>query len=158
MNWSYIAGLFDGEGCACVSFKKNGPYWTVTPILFFSGSLNLLEQLKHFLQRENVKAGIYKIPPSRIFPEAKGTYSLSVVRWEGCKRVCSYIWDETIEKRAVIQLLRDAINLHDTCIRRRPIRGKLLTVEDLKTFDRIRHEIHKYARKGPKKLREYTFV
>lgn len=158
MNWSYAAGLFDGKGCVSIGFNHKGSYWIITPMIIFSGSSTLMENLKNFLERENVKANISKSSPSKLFPEAKGTYSIYIIRWEGCKRVCSYIWDEVIEKKPVIELLRKAIELHTECIRRRRIGGKLFTIQDLKELDRIRHEIHKYARKGPKKLKEYTFI
>lgn len=155
MNWSYVAGLFDGKGCVSIGFHHKGSYWIVTPIMVFSGSLTLSENLKSFLERENVKAAIYK--SSQVFPEAKGTYNVSITRWEDCKRVCSYIYDEVIEKKPITELLRKAIELHDNRKRKR-IRGRLFSPEDLKEFDKIRHEIHKYARKGRKKLREYTFI
>ncbi len=153
MNWSYIAGLFDGKGCANVGFQHRGPYWTVTPSIIFSVSSHLAEHLKNFLERERVNARVSSARPG-VFPEAKNTFKVSITNWDGCGKICSYIRDEVVEKKQVIELMMNAVQLHDER-RKRRIKGKLFTVDNLREFDRIRHEIHKRSRKGPKKLREY---
>jgi len=154
MNWSYIAALFDAKGCANIGFQHRGPYWTVTPSIIFSVSDNLAEDLKSFLGRERVNARVSSARASSIFSEAKNTFKVSITNWDGCRKICSYIRDEVIEKKQVIELMMDAIRLHDKR-RKKWMRGKLFTVNDLREFDRIRHEIHKHSRKGPKKLKEY---
>lgn len=156
MNWSYIAGLFDGRGCVNISLQHREPYWTVMPSIIFSVSSSLADHLKNFLERENVSARVSSVRSS-IFPEAKNTFKVSITNWDGCGKICSYIHDEVVEKNQIVKLMKNAVQLHDER-RRRRIKGKLFTVNDLREFDRIRHEIHKQSRKGPKKLKEYTFI
>lgn len=148
MNWSYIAGLFDGQGWVSLAIKQKDPYWIVTPAITLATSTEIGEPLKKFLERENVKVSVYK---------KQDFYCVSVHSWEGCHRVCSYIRDEVTGKKPTVELLMKAIELHRKS-RSQPRRdGRVFTVEDLEELDRIRREIHKYARKGSKKLRSYIF-
>lgn len=156
MNWSYIAGLFDGRGCVNIGLQHRGPYWTVTPSIIFSVSSNLAEHVKNFLERERVGARVSSARSGGIFPEAKNTFKVSITNWDGCGKICSYICDEVVEKKQIIELMMNAVQFHDER-RKKWMRGKLFTVNDLREFDRIRHEIHKRSRKGPKKLKEYDF-
>jgi len=149
MDWSYIAGLFDSKGWASITFKQKGPYLIVTPSITWVASTRIGESIKNFLEREKVRVSTCK----------KGDfYCVSVHSWDGCHRVCSYIEDHVTEKKHTVELLMQAIDLHHkrSWLPRRE--GRLFSKEDLKEFDRIRHEIHESTRKGPKKLREYTFV
>ena len=55
MNWSYLAGFFDADGCACIYKDRNAPRGAVT---FVSTDKEVIEDIDQFLKERNIGNGV----------------------------------------------------------------------------------------------------
>lgn len=75
MDWSYVSGFFDGEGCVFIG-RNNRPVVTVSQTV---GEHNVLEKLKAFLQAHGISsANIYSISRKHHNPKWKDAHTLQI--------------------------------------------------------------------------------
>jgi hypothetical protein len=135
MDWSYVAGLFDGEGS--ISFTKTKA--TVVLRINISASYEpTREALRSFLASRGISTGSYtsKNPHGQ-------SHWLSIHTWEGCRKFCHAVYPYLIEKKRHVEIAFRAFQL----------RTKIATNDEMffshmAEFDALRHELHALANKG----------
>jgi hypothetical protein len=152
MNWSYVAGLFDGEGNPSVKFAQRGKLIGIQASIEFTGSTVLLNELSCFLSAHNVKPSDLTLDHNSL----GSCVSMRIYRWKDAKIFLLHTINKLIEKKTQSELLLDAINAYYG-LECRANKTRKYTIEFLRKLDTIRHDIHSYAKKGRKELTEYDF-
>lgn len=143
MNWSYIAGLFDGEGSLSMTLiHKRTPFiW----INISSNNIPLNDKVLSFFEKEGIIAHIISSNNSW----GKST-RISISNWSGfeifIKRISPYIEG----KREQIIIAEKIINLHNEMKKER---GAIKA--HIADFDILRHSLHLLATKGNKTLKAW---
>jgi len=156
MNWDYVSGLFDGDGhgnlfikSPCNSHQRYG----TTPLIELAVSGDVIIPLRNFLTELGVfpqkRDYGYTTTTSNHFGSAK---YIKIGSWKGVKIFCENVIPRCYIKKERLQLLLNAIKL-----REKIIKDKNHNEDFISYFDYYRHEIHKFAKKGPKIIREYDY-
>ena len=159
MNWSYIAGLFDGEGhfsiCLSSSSRKSSDT-SVRIIASISGENEKKMQLiKNFLNEGGIFTSFgtyYTDYYSKNIGWQKGKAThLQISSFDGVTLFVNNIYNYLIFKKPQCEIVMRALKLKKDL--KAIGRGKIK--ENIYQFDELRHELHKYARKGPKQLKSW---
>lgn len=152
--WEYIAGLFDGDGCPSIGMKSRLSEKKRSILIAASisaGDRERFKPIKNFLLQNNVICCVSK--------GAKGkhktkdgwrqhtSYQLQIIEQKSLKIFLQSIYPFVLFKKKQIEILLEALRLKEE------LKSKGLKIRDnFYLFDELRHELHKYSRKGPRKL------
>ena len=144
MNWSYLAGLFDGEGCVTIT---RGTGWFIKPAVNIAANSKVLRaQIRLFLSQNSIKS----TESSTRNPSGRSA-RVSAFNWGECKAfVEKLLKSEVIEKRPQLETFLLAVRTWEE-------RNALTRHEYLTRMDDFRRKLHRFAKKGPKTLKEWTF-
>lgn len=140
--WEYIAGLFDGDGSVSISKSVSNKIPSINLKVVITGDRKHMETIKRFLEIENIKSNIYCGSPQN---------SLVIHNKKKIKRFLQNILPYVIYKKNVCKIMLEAVNLKE----RLKSKGYGEINKNLHLFDGLRHELHKYSRKGPRKLKSW---
>ena len=93
MNWSYLAGLIDGEGSIDCNPEGNHGHLRVG-IRISNTNRQVLEETRTFLGC----AGICRQPDTGTFKQQKPCYMFYVAGWRNILRICEGIQSDSIIK------------------------------------------------------------
>jgi len=141
VNWSYTAGIFDGEGNYTIGLAKCG----VKLFAQFSGRGKHLIEIKNFLDKNNISA-------FHSFTDAKRTPTLIIAGHEDLLRFCEMIYPYLVLKREHTVIMLRALMLKS--ILRKKGFGQLKS--NMALFDQLRHELHQLSLKGRLNLKEWN--
>jgi len=155
--WEYLAGLFDGEGCPNISksVKWKNPLKPVEGVfikLEITGESNHLHLIKQFLMDEGIYSGVLVGNKGK---EINGwrvntSFKLVISSHNGVKLFLINILPFLLLKKDVCKITLEGIFLKEQ------LKNKYGAIsENLYLFDKLRHKIHKYARKGRKTLKSW---
>jgi hypothetical protein len=92
MNWAYVSGYFDGEGCAGIyKVASRSPEYRRCEINFANTHLESLQAIQEFM-------GCGKIRPRKRMPNTKQQYSLVVGKRADLVRIIPLILEHSIIK------------------------------------------------------------
>uniref|UniRef100_A0A6M3LUS2 Homing endonuclease n=1 Tax=viral metagenome TaxID=1070528 RepID=A0A6M3LUS2_9ZZZZ len=158
MNWDYVAGLYDGDGHGNLFLKPPNDKikqrrFSAVPLIELAVSGDVIIPLRTFFNELGVfpqkrKYG-YTTKTSNPWGSAK---YIKAGSWKGTKIICENLIPRCYIKKDQLNLLFNAIKLREYIIK-----NKRHNEDFISYFDYYRHEIHKYAKKGPKKIREYDY-
>ena len=156
MNWDYIAGIFDGDGHGNLFIKQPNTSlqrYTTSPLIEMAVSGGVIVPLRDFLTERGVfpqkrKYG-YTTTTTNHWGSAK---YIKIGSWKGVKTFCENVIPRCYIKKERLVLLLNAVKL-----REKIIKDKRHNEEFISYFDYYRHEIHKFAKKGKKIIREYPY-
>lgn len=88
MDWDYVRGLFDGDGCALTKFCNNKDYYGI--LCFYSNDKHFLDKIKYFIDNELGICGAF------IFDRRTGVWKLDYRRKKdviklGLKLISNYL-------------------------------------------------------------------
>jgi len=117
MNWDYVAGFFDGEGCMYIAFNRytrNGkrccnPH---VQIIFTNTDKIALEAIADFLHAHDVKCGLYCCHRNKIWKgayNAKDLYSVRITSHESMATFVNAIKSKIISKNEKMQTVENAL-------------------------------------------------
>jgi Trp operon repressor len=125
MNWQYVAGFFDGEGCVTwdrgITKKHAGfstPTITVSQSGDFRGSV-VLERIKVFLREEGIHS---RIRPQKSKKRRKPMFNLVVSSRENVSLFLRKVLGAVIVKRTVVQDTLRFLTLYPSLAGRRTTR------------------------------------
>lgn len=138
MEWLYVAGLFDGEGCVAMAKDTHN---VVKLKIFISASYApTREALRSFLAQGGITTSEY----SNINKFGR-SHNIEIQSWDGCEKFLNSVFPYVLEKRRHLEIAKEAIKLH----KRVKAEGKGAGVRRIKDFDVLRHKLHALANKGP---------
>lgn len=110
LNWSYIAGFFDGEGCICVPHSpvtvRGGIFISMVQTKY-EGSL-LIASIANFLQSNSIGCAVkHGITPSN--PKWASSHRVDITNWEDGVRFLSFVLPYLTIKKTQAQ---DTIRYH----------------------------------------------
>ena len=143
MNWSYVAGLFDGEGS--VGFVKSEsihPFFSIS-----TTSPTLIEKLTQFFKENGISSS------SHISKVALGKTGLIAVQsWDGTEKVVKALMPFVYEKHLQLLIFKQGIDLHKTCVLTHGFHHLLAHKDD---WNQLRSDLHSLAHKGRKTIKVY---
>lgn len=138
IDWSYIAGLFDGDGSVTLG-KSKSTNSLVYFVCISSSDTEFLQQLKKWFNKQHVKA-IVTNPKS-------STPQLQIHSTKSIRTFIERTIDKSIIKKQRLKIMLDVLNLKEE------LKNKgLLINQNFHLFDKKRRELHALAKKGPKTL------
>lgn len=112
INWSYMAGFFDGEGCVCFSptgSTGKGKLQCHVSQTREVGKL-LLEEIRDFLLSHGIDSHLYSWNMDKYNPNRRGGYhKLVVTRWDHAVTFLRSVFPYLKIKRVIAQ---DVIRYH----------------------------------------------
>lgn len=153
MEWIYIAGLFDGEGHFTIALQKRKA--KSQAILFVASitgeSKKAWQPISSFLEKENISFS-YHIN-KKIYGWTKHeSCAILIQRDKDTKKFAEKIYPFLIFKKPQCKIILKAIKLKEEL--KKKYYGAI--IDNLNLFDELRHELHKYAKKGPKVLESWA--
>lgn len=139
MNWSYVAGLFDGEGCVAIANSGGKNSVSVYVRCNLGCSQKLAYALISFLKLQNISTSPYCIRKNHLGI----TGELHIYGWRNVENFSINVFPFSIEKKESLSLILKATELHTTI----KANGDRY-IDYMPEFDEIRHAIHAYAKKG----------
>lgn len=154
MDWSYIAGLFDGDGHPSIALKNQLPRSIQITARITGGNKEQFRPIKDFLKQSEIHAGIHRSSIGKHKSKAgwrqHTSYVIQISGRDDAIKFFEMILPHILFKRKQCEIALKGLKFWkylSEC-------GK--SVEDnLHYFDKLRHELHKYARKGPKTLKSW---
>jgi len=145
MDWSYIAGLFDGDGCPSIFTSTHKKRKSISPsigakIMIITSTPEKFGLLIDFLRKNNIYIKKY------------GTKQLVIHRQNDVEKFCLNIYPHLMIKNQQIRYTLIFLYLKKQIKECR----HSTVMENLDVFDKIRHKLHKYSRKG-RKLKRWNF-
>ena len=142
MDWSYVAGLFDGEGS--VSFIASKPplrnAYTLNLRMSISASYESTRlALQEFLEENGI--GSFTFASNNPFGIS---IRVTVIGWKNCEKFCNAMLPYVIEKKRHLEIVSRILELHKIS----KIEGVGGITNHLGEFDAFRHELHALANKG----------
>lgn len=107
INWSFVAGFFDGEGC--IVAKRDG---TISfDVSMAQTSTCVLEEIKEFLRTCGIKSYIYSVDPEKYTNNLRARHrkilhSLRLNERESVRRFVAGVLPYVVVKRAFVQDVR----------------------------------------------------
>jgi hypothetical protein len=140
MDWSYVAGLFDGEGNVGIQYS-----WShIEPYIGFTASESvILTELGGFLEKQGI--GFSKTCNRNPLGRSKG---LRMQSWESCEKITNNLLPFVVGKKKHLEIFSDVINLYKH-IKANGDNDRT----HLREFDMMRRRLHALAKKGPKQLK-----
>jgi len=121
MDWSYVAGYFDGEGCLIldivrdkrkektVGTKVEG--WLISPSLSItSGDYEVLLEMEKFLNSESIKTSKINFKKPRKH-QLKAYMRLSIHGWDKIVRCIKKILPYSIAKKRQLELFLELVDI-----------------------------------------------
>ena len=147
MDWSYVAGLFDGEGCFTIFLRnKTHKYPNIGVSATIAGDVKHLKIIGQFLSKEGIIFCITKNGKKGM------VYHLILSSFDSVKLFIGKILPFLILKTPQAEIILEAIRKKEEM---KSSNNKIY--KNLRHFDKLRRELHKYSRKGPKILRSWNF-
>jgi hypothetical protein len=143
MNWDYVAGLFDGEGC--VSFQVDGKKFTLR-IVFTCSDENVRELLIDFLKDNDIHCVV--VPHKN---KLGSSVDVAILRWDSIRLLLDGLLKGTIVKRKHLEIAGQILALRDKA----KAEGLGAMLEHGTEFDVLRHKLHSLAKKGRKDLKQW---
>ncbi len=111
MNWSYVAGFFDGEGCVSLRYrnrmKSRRQKQLAISLLFANSNRTSLREMQRF-----VGCGAIYLS-NRRSPKHKAVFNLNISRWRDVLRVAEKMLPHSIIKRHALTHLIATVKTHD---------------------------------------------
>lgn len=145
MNWDYVAGLFDGEGC--VSFHLTERAFKLR-IVFTCSDENLRERLISFLRDNDIYC--VTIPHKN---RLGLSVDVAIIRWKSISLLLDSLVNRTIIKKKQLEIAKQILTLRDKA----KDEGRGAMLEHSAEFDVLRHELHSLAKKGRKDLKIWHY-
>lgn len=145
MNWDYVAGLFDGEGC--VSFHLTERAFKLR-IVFTCSDENLREMLIGFLKDNDIHCVV--IPHKN---KLGSSVDVAIIRWNSISLLLDSLLDRTSVKRKQLEIAKQILTLRDKA----KDEGRGAMLEHSAEFDALRHKLHSLAKKGRKNLKAWHY-
>jgi len=139
LDWSYVAGLYDGEGSSAIfSRVKKHRFFSCGIAIQISGQKKHLDLVKNFLNSEGIKCGVTIL-------------NLQIQSFDSVKLFISKVVPYIILKKPQLEIMSEAVALRDNL----KLFGKGAIVRNSDAFDKLRHRLHAHSRKGPRELKEW---
>lgn len=141
MNWDYIAGLFDGDGCANFAMKWGkapqsiNKSISVSPLIQLAVSGDVIEPLSDFLLKEDI---------AFLLRNKRKTEYIIIPRWKSGEKFVKNIIEQCYIKKAPLKLMLEGFELHTQLKKDKATRIN----KHLDEFQQLRIKISKYGRKG----------
>lgn len=153
-DWKYLAGLFDGDGSPHIFQTRTKKHPNLCFKMKITGTKEAFIPIQQFLKENGILAGIYKSNKGK---DRKGwrqktSYRLVISNFDGIKIFCQKIYPYIHLKRKQCEIMLQAIALKEKIKEE----GKLIQ-NNFHLFDKLRHELHKLSRKGPRKLKPWKY-
>lgn len=140
MNWSYVAGLFDGEGSVSIyQIRNSHSLGVVATLAITCNEPNLIKRVKEFLECRGIRCYV----TSSKNPLG---YSCKIVinNNEGLEIMINNLLPLVVSKRHQLKIVNHYL------LFKKELKGKReLIVNHLDEFDVMRHQLHGLAVKGP---------
>ncbi len=139
MNWDYVAGLFDGEGCISYQGRVIGLHMDI----YFVTAPKILIELQKFFSDQGLTTHIHH------FKNPLGESDRLSSQREGITEIIvKQLLPRVIEKKRQLELSLTYFALKKNLKER----GEVL-LNHLDEFDIIRQEMHALSKKGPRVLK-----
>jgi len=143
MNWSYIAGLFDGDGSVGIARRpiKHGSTGVYILIYITSSNVEFLLTLSEWMKKRGISANV-------VSRNNTSTPRLQIGAFDSLKNFVKETLPYVILKKRRLEIILEALELKEKLKndKNQTIMG------NLPLFNEMRHELHSLAMKGPKKL------
>lgn len=152
MDWSYVAGLFDGEGHPSISLRKDVRGSIQIRAVITNNDEKGLISVKKFLWQNNVYAGVclgIKGKDENGWRK-QSSYRLQISSNEGVEKFLENIYPFVVFKKIQCEIALKAIKLKNELKN-----NKKTIIHNLPLFDELRRELHKYSNKGPRILKSW---
>lgn len=146
MNWSYLAGLFDGEGS--VTLTQHGRGWgVIRPTMCIAGnSKRMRSWVSLFLLQNGVRTREAGTRNPRGY-----SVRISANAWKDCKVFAEGpLRGGVVEKRPHLELFLQAVQVWES-------RSGLSRCQYVARMDGIRRRLHALAKKGPRTLKPWRY-
>ncbi len=154
MDWSYIAGLFDGEGSFAIALRnseKDNRSLTIGISGHISGDEKHLELVKAFLVKEGMSIYYGKVKNrSNNGFKSHAVYTIAWSSYPSMRIFLDKIYGFIVLKKPQTQIMIEAVGLHD-----KAVLSKSKILHHLDEFDELRHGLHLLAKKGNKNLKPW---
>ena len=123
MNWSYIAGYFDGEACLLLGVAQDKRHntwkslvdgWNIFPNLCVTSyDKTVLAEIKEYLESRRVK--VYKLETKTIrYSQTDNATRLSIFGWDNVRTVCKLLITYAISKREQYEKFLELYDIWDS--------------------------------------------
>lgn len=108
MNWNYIAGFFDGEGCLAHHkyIDTKGVHRGTYKIIISQKEIKVLKEIQKFLEKNNIETFWLKRNDLR-WTGGRIIHNLGISKFLSVRRFLENILDKTIVKK---QQIKEALN------------------------------------------------
>jgi hypothetical protein len=153
MNWDYLAGLFDGEGCVTLIWNHGSMFlsWRIS-----SSDIPFLQEIKTFLENQGFHPYIggsdkmyHATNTDKWF---KVAHYVLLTNWKECEAIADILLPLVFEKKEQLSLLKEAAILGQQISGKENMRAKAL----LPKFSVIREKLHLLSKKGRRTLKPWV--
>jgi len=146
MNWSYLAGLFDGEGSVTLTQKGKGWGVIMSTMCIAGNSKCMRSWVALFLLQNGVRTREDGTRNPRGY-----SVRISANAWKDCKVFAEgLLMGGVVEKRPHVELFLQAVRVWEA-------RRRLSRRQYIARMDEIRRRLHALAKKGPKALKPWRY-
>ena len=146
MNWSYLAGLFDGEGSVTLTQHAKG-WGAIRSTMCITGNS---KRMRSWVSRFLLQNGARTREGGTRNPRGYSV-RISANAWKDCKVFAEgLLRGGVVEKRPHVELFLQAMRVWES-------RSRLSRRQYVARMDEIRRRLHALARKGAKALKPWRY-
>jgi len=149
MDWSYVAGFFDGEGSISIAQCITNIEFTLCVAALRKEQL---EPFAEFLRIQGIHCTWRTNKTNRIGREKNSVTCLDIHQHQSLNDFLENISPFLVLKQHQCMILQRALNLK----KQLKSEGKII-LQNLQAFDALRQELHEYSHKGPAHLKPWKY-